>query len=136
MPELRLRVAQATLAKLLAFSFNVPSWVDLANDFAAIPDDGNQHLVLTLSRCRAVRRCRLYLIGDRVTIDEFLHVAEEVKEVQFEKALRQYGDARGWSMQPRGEMDLPTEGSLNQRFPMLETLKIKEAVKLWFNQQV
>lgn len=157
-----------------AFSSNIPSWVDLANNFAAIPGDGNQPLVLTHS-CDVGKfvaaaleldkwETRLCLVGDRITINEFLRIAEDVKGVQFEKHCdtMEMLEAGKCTLAPAllatlppgfdagmitpliagagkrvtlGEMDIPTEGSLNQRFPELETFKVKEAVKFWFERQ-
>ncbi|KAL0937528.1 nmra-like family protein [Colletotrichum truncatum] len=78
-----------------AFTYNMPCWVDLENDVAAIPGDGNTPMVATHSRDIApfvaatlgldVWEKRYYLTGDRFTINEFVAIAEEVKGVEFEK---------------------------------------------------
>lgn len=53
-----------------AFSSNIPVWVDLANNFAAIPGDGNQPLVLTHLRRRKVcsRRSGAGPVGDKALL--------------------------------------------------------------------
>lgn len=107
---------------------------------------------------------RLCLVGDRITVNEFLHIAEKVKGVQFERhfdtmEMLETGKctlapallatlppaldpgtitpliAGSGARVALGKMEIPTEGSLNQRFPELNTLKVEEAVKLWFDRQ-
>ncbi|KAL3298264.1 nmra-like family protein [Colletotrichum asianum] len=78
-----------------AFRLNLSCWVDLENHVAAIPGDGNNPMVLTHSRdigsfvaaLLGLPRWerRYYLAGDRVTVDEFVAIAEETSGAMFEK---------------------------------------------------
>ncbi|KAF4872122.1 Oxidoreductase BOA1 [Colletotrichum siamense] len=78
-----------------AFRLNLPCWVDLDNHIAAIPGDGNRPIVLTHSRdigrfVAAVLGLprwerRYYLVGDRLTVNDFVAIAEETSGVKFEK---------------------------------------------------
>lgn len=78
-----------------AFAVNVPTWVDVENNYAVIPGDGNAPLVVTHSRdiARFVVAVlglprwekQYFLVGDRLTINDFVRLAEEVKGVEFEK---------------------------------------------------
>src|SRR5699024_4363163 len=103
---------------------------------------------------------RLYLAGDRLTLNEFLSIAEEAMGVEFEKHhdsvdMLERGEctvspnfeaslpegldldfmkgliASSGAQQVKGGLDLPVEGMLNDVFPELETFKVKDAVRLW-----
>ena len=153
-----------------AFQANLPCWVDLGNKFAAIPGEGNTPIVLTHSQdvgkfVAAVLDLprwekRLYLAGDRLTLNEFLCIAEETIGVDFEKHydsvdMLERGEctvspnfeaslpegldldimkgliASSSARQVKGELNLPVEGILNDVFSELETFKVKDAVRLW-----
>lgn len=155
-----------------AFPANLPCWIDLAAKFAAIPGDGNTAMVLTHSQdvgrfVAAVLDLprwekRYCLAGDRLTLNEFLSIAEEGIGVDFEKCydgvdMLERGEctfspsfeaslpegfdldimkgmiASSGARQVKGELDLPVEGMLNDVFPELETFKVKDAVRLWVN---
>ncbi|CAG8424836.1 unnamed protein product [Penicillium salamii] len=157
-----------------AFNFNIPSWVDLDNNFAAIPAGGDTPLVLTHStdigqfvvRVLGLDKWekRYFLVGDRLTLNEFLRIAEEIKGVTFERhddtmeslmkgectilpaaasslpAGFELGEfmktiAAAGSWVANGGLDLPTEGTLNTMFPDIETLKVREAVNIYFSRQ-
>lgn len=152
-----------------AFKFNVPCWIDLENDFAALPGDGNTPLVLTHSRdvgrfVVAVLglpkwQKRYYLAGDRLTLNQFLRIAEEIKAVNFEThfddisaledgtctlvpaakaglpnefALRDFMAmvAAAGARTVRGNGDLPTQGEVNSMFLDLKTLTVEEAIRI------
>ncbi|KAB8263303.1 NAD(P)-binding protein [Aspergillus pseudonomiae] len=156
-----------------AFAFNAPSWVDLDNNFAAIPGNGDTPLVLTHSKdiSRFVVKVlglsrwekRYYLIGDRLTLNDFLRIAEEIKGVTFERhddtmATLLKGEctilpAVAASLPPQidlgafmkilavcgswavdGGLDLSTEGTLNAIFPDIQTLTVREAIGIYFGQ--
>lgn len=158
---------------LSAFDFNVPSWIDLDNDFAAIPANGDTPLVLTHSTDigRFVVQLlsltqwekRYFLIGDRLTLNEFLRIVEEVKGVSFERHddtmeflkkgectvlptvraslpvgidlgtfTKTIAVAAAGSWVAEGGLDLPTAATLNTKFSNIQTLKVREAVKIYF----
>lgn len=78
-----------------AVKFNFPSWIDLDHNYAAIPGDDNTPMVLTHSRdigrfvvkvlSLSTWEKRYFLVGDRLTLNEFLRLAEEAKGVSFER---------------------------------------------------
>ena len=157
-----------------AFQANLPCWVDLGNRFAALPGDGNTPMVLTHSQdvgkfVAAVLDLprwekHVYLIGDRLTLSEFLSTAEEALGVEFEKHydsvdMLERGQctfspnfeaslppgldlnlmkgmiASSGARQVKGELDLPVKGALNDVFPNLHTLKVRDAVRMWVENQ-
>lgn len=156
-----------------AFKFNTANWVDLDNFFAAIPGDGSTPMVLTHSRdiARFVVAVlglphwekRYHLVGDRLTLNDFVRIAEETGGHPFEKhadsldqlltgkctlvpalkkAAEQVQDptsflsmiAGAGAMVAQGGMDLPDEGNLNVLFPDLKTLSVQEAVQIYYSQ--
>lgn len=156
-----------------AFKFNTANWVDLDNYFASIPGDGRTPLVLTHSRdiARIVVAVlgisswqkRYHLVGDRLTLNDFVRIAEEISGHPFEKhsdsldellmgrctlvpaarkAVEQVEDpasfismiAAAGAMVAQGGMDLPDEASLNVLFPDLKTLRVQEAVQIYYSQ--
>ncbi|OGM51062.1 hypothetical protein ABOM_000293 [Aspergillus bombycis] len=156
-----------------AFDFNAPSWVDLDNNFAAIPGNGDTPLVLTHSQDigRFVVKVlglnewekRCFLVGDRLTLNEFLRIAEEIKGVSFErhddametllkgqctilpavaaKLPPQYVSgafmkilAACGSWAANGGLNLPAEGTLNAMFPDIQTLTVREAIEIYFGR--
>lgn len=156
-----------------AFKFNMANWVDLDNFFAAIPGDGCTPMVLTHSRDIArfvvavlgIPRWerRYHLVGDRLTINDFVRIAEETSGHTFEKhtnsldqlllgrctllpaarkAVDQVQDqttfismiAGAGAMVTQGGMDLPDEGNLNVLFPDLKTLSVQEAVQIYYSR--
>ncbi|KAH0431055.1 nmra-like family protein [Colletotrichum camelliae] len=156
-----------------AFRLNLPCWVDLDNHAAAIPGDGNNPIVLTHSRdigrfVAAVLGLprwerRYYLAGDRLTVNDFVAIAEETSGVKFEKKHDQLDVLREGNCTPlpaweeripsaykstvlqqvalsgkrvaQGKMDLPTEGRVNSLFPEITTLTIREALRIYYGQQ-
>lgn len=69
-------------------------WVDISNNFAALPGDGGATIVVTHSRDvgRAVARLlgltrwepRYCVIGNRLTMNEIVQMAEEIKGEKFQ----------------------------------------------------
>jgi nucleoside-diphosphate-sugar epimerase len=69
-------------------------WIDMAENIAAIPGNGDQLIAITHSRDvgRIIPlmlslpkwRRRYYLIGNRLTLNEVIRTAEQVKGVHFE----------------------------------------------------
>ncbi|KAF5012516.1 hypothetical protein FDECE_1442 [Fusarium decemcellulare] len=69
-------------------------WVDFANNFAALPGDGSATIVVTHSRDvgRAVARLlnlapwesRYCVIGDRLTMNQIIQMAQEIKGQKFQ----------------------------------------------------
>lgn len=167
-----------------AFSPRIPSafpetqlsWIDFDNNVASIPGDGNTPLVNTHSSDipKFVMKLldlpkwdtRYFLVGDRLTFNEYVDMAETAKGVKFERlyqptekleegkvtlvssmkkelpdgfneaSIEQMMSGLGLQI-VRGQLDLPfeTEGSLvNNLFPELKTLKIKEALEIYFSQ--
>ncbi|KAF5487888.1 Oxidoreductase BOA1 [Colletotrichum fructicola] len=155
-----------------AFRLNLPCWVDLENHVAAIPGDGNNPMVLTHSRDigRFVAALlslphwerRYYLAGDRVTVNEFVAIAEETSGAMFEKKYDKLDVLREGNCTPlpawegkipsaykstvlqqvalsgkrvaQDKMDLPTEGRINSLFPEMATLTIREALQIYYGQ--
>ncbi|KAK1842843.1 nmra-like family protein [Colletotrichum chrysophilum] len=155
-----------------AFRLNLPCWVDLENHVAAIPGDGNNPMVLTHSRdigrfvaalLGLPRWERMYyLAGDRVTVDEFVAIAEETSGAMFEKKYDKLDVLREGNCTPlpawegkipsaykstvlqqvalsgkrvaQGKMDLPTEGQVNSLFPEMTTLTVREALQIYYGQ--
>ncbi|KAJ0366379.1 hypothetical protein COL154_003970, partial [Colletotrichum chrysophilum] len=155
-----------------AFRLNLPCCVDLENHVAAIPGDGNNPMVLTHSRdigrfvaalLGLPRWERMYyLAGDRVTVDEFVAIAEETSGAMFEKKYDKLDVLREGNCTPlpawegkipsaykstvlqqvalsgkrvaQGKMDLPTEGQVNSLFPEMTTLTVREALQIYYGQ--
>lgn len=156
-----------------AFKFNMANWVDLDNFFAAIPGDGCTPMVLTHSRDIArfvvavlgIPRWgkRYHLVGDRLTVNDFVRIAEETSGHSFEKhedgldqllmgrctlvpaarkAAEQVQDQTSFVnmiaavgvMAVQGGLDLPEEGNLNVLFPDLKTLSVQEAIQIYYSQ--
>lgn len=156
-----------------AFKFNMANWVDMDNFFAAIPGDGHTPLVFTHSRDIArfvvavleIPRWekRYHLVGDRLTLNDFVRIAEEISGHSFEKhsdsldellmgrctlvpaarkAAEQVQDptsfvsmiAGAGAMVAQGGMDLSDEANLNALFPDLKTLRVQEAVKIYYSR--
>lgn len=156
-----------------AFKFNMANWVDLDNFFAAIPGDGHTPLVLTHSRDIArfvvavleIPRWekRYHLVGDRLTLNDFVRIAEEISGRSFEKhsdsldellmgrctlvpAARKAAEkvqnptsfismiAGAGAMVAQGGMDLSGEADLNVLFPDLKTLRVQDAVQIYYNR--
>ncbi|KAF4827475.1 Oxidoreductase BOA1 [Colletotrichum tropicale] len=155
-----------------AFRLNLPCWVDLDNHVAAIPGDGNNPMVLTHSRDigRFVAALlglprwerRYYLAGDRLTVNDFVAIAEETSGVTFKKRHDELDVLREGHCTPlpawegkipsayestvlqqvalsgkrvaQGRMDLPTEGRVNSLFPEITTLTIREALQIYYGK--
>ncbi|RSL47231.1 hypothetical protein CEP53_010006 [Fusarium sp. AF-6] len=154
-----------------AFKFNVPSWIDLDHSYAAIPGDGNTPMVFMHSRDigRFVVKVlslpswdkRYFLVGDRLTLNEFLRLAEEAKGVSFERhsdslatliegkctmmpSVKSAGFgsslfinavAAAGVRTTQGDLDLPMDKTLNSMFPDLQTLRIQDAVRVYFTDK-
>lgn len=147
-----------------AFEFNMANWVDLDNFFAAIPGDGHTSLVLTHSRDIArfivavlgIPRWekRHHLVGDRLTLNDFVRIAEEKIGHTFEKhsdsldeplmgkctlvpvarkAVEQVRDPTAFVSMIAG-MGLQNEANLNVLFPDLKTLTVQEAVQICYSR--
>lgn len=155
-----------------AFKFNLANWVDLDNYFASIPGDGRTPLVLTHSRdiARFVVAVlgishwqkRYHLVGDRLTLNDFVRIAEETSGHPFEKhsdslkellvgrctlvpaarkAAEQFQDSTSFinmiagvgATVAQGGLDLQDEANLNALFPDLKTLTVQEAVQIYYN---
>lgn len=156
-----------------AFKFNIANWVDLDNFYAAIPGDGRTPMVLTHSRDIArfviavlgIPRWekRYHLVGDRLTLNDFVRIAEGISGHSFEKhsdsldellvgtctlvpaakkAVEQVPDptsfvsiiAGAGAMVAQGGMDLQGEANLNVLFPDLKTLTVQEAVQIYYSR--
>ncbi|KAJ3557428.1 hypothetical protein NPX13_g9932 [Xylaria arbuscula] len=154
-----------------AFRVNASNWIDLDNHYAVIPGDGRTPFVLTHSRdvARFVVAVlglprwekRYYLIGDRLTMNDFVRIAEKTSGHSFEKhsdgvdellsgrctlvpAARKMTEsmpdpallvgmvAGAGAMVAQGGMDLPDEPSLNKLFPSLKTLTVQEALQIYY----
>lgn len=167
-----------------AFSPRVPSafpehgfsWIDFENNVASIPGDGNAFLVNTHSSDipKFVMEVlelpkwdtRYFLIGDRLTFNEYIDLAEKAKGAKFERlynskeelergkvklvpSMRKqlpvgFNEASAEQMMSglglqiaNGQLDLffETEGTLvNDLFPELKTLKVEEALGIYFSE--
>ncbi len=140
--------------------------LDIANDFAAIPGSGDVPIVFThtfdIARFVAalVKQSKWekesYIIGDRVTWNEFLRLAEEAKGTKFTvvhdsleklrtgqitelpshpslypffpKQMLQGFFAAFGIMAEQGELDLHPAHSLNDEFPDIKPRTVKELV--------
>ena len=140
--------------------------LDIANDFAAIPGSGDVPIVFThtfdIARFVAalVKQSKWekesYIIGDRVTWNEFLRLAEEAKGTKFTvvhdsleklrtgqitelpshpslypffpKQMLQGFFAAFGIMAEQGEADLHPSHSLNDEFPDIKPRTVKELV--------
>lgn len=151
--------------------FAVPVFIDLENNFAALPGDGNGTVLMThtsdISRYVAAIQdipkweTRYYLIGDRVSLNDAVRIAEEVKGVTFEK----HYDIKEELLQNKctllpihktllpaeidpsymmrtlmaaigvrvidGEMDLDVSHAVNGLFPEIQTRTVRDAVQMW-----
>ncbi|KAI1359371.1 hypothetical protein F5Y08DRAFT_332369 [Xylaria arbuscula] len=154
-----------------AFQVNASNWIDLDNYYAMIPGDGRTPFVLTHSRdvARFVVAVlglpswekRYYLTGDRLTMNDFVRIAEEASGHSFDKhsdgvdellsgrctlvpAARKMTEsmpdpallvgmvAGAGAMVAQGGLDLPDEPSLNKLFPSLKTLTVQEALEIYY----
>lgn len=153
------------------------SLIDFENNVASIPGNGNTPVVYTHSSDvpKFVLKIlelpkwddRYFLVGDRLTFNEYVDLVEKVKGVKFERLYQPTDELEKGkvtlvpSMQTQlpvdfqkvsielmmsalelqmanGLVDLPfkTEGTLlNDLFPELKTLKIKEALDLYFSKE-
>ncbi|KAH7020681.1 hypothetical protein B0J12DRAFT_774030 [Macrophomina phaseolina] len=146
-------------------------WIDIANNFAAIPGDGNKPLVLTHSRDVGLFVAELInlphwnrrysIVGDRLTLNDAVRTIEEVKGVKFdvrydasEKLHRgeatltpQMAQMVGSEKTARraleavlslsginydeGGMDLDLSITLNEEFPALKPLTVRDVAEAW-----
>ena len=150
--------------------FSVPVWIDLENKFAAIPGDGEGVIAMThtsdISRFVAAVldlphwEKRYHLIGDRLSINNMVRVAEEIIGVTFHKhydqkenllkhrstllptaqALLFPGIDEAFIMGMVAaagvrviddEMDLDVNLSVNRLFPDMKTRTFRDAVQIW-----
>ncbi|KAK4155293.1 isoflavone reductase [Chaetomidium leptoderma] len=111
-------------------------WLDVANNAAAIPGSGNQHVLFThttdVARFVAASmdlpkwEPETFIFGDRLTWNEFLHLAEEAKGTKFKVAY----DSR--EKLERGEItELPGQIPLYPFFPKPAQDAIGAAFGLW-----
>lgn len=156
-----------------SFQINSSTFIDLVNYYAAIPADGRTPMVLTHSRdvARFVVAVlglprwekRYFLVGDRLTINDFVQIAEETSGHTFEKHWDSLDEllsgkctltpaatkmveaipdpsliigmvAGVGAMVAQGGIDLPDEPSLNKLFPDLKTLTVREAVQIYYSK--
>lgn len=153
------------------------SWIDFENNIASIPGDGNAYFVNThssdipkfLVKVLELPKWdnRYYLVGDRLTFNEYVDLAEKAKGVKFERVYTSKEELEkgrvklvasmkkqlpvgfddlsveqmmsGLGLQvANGQLDLPfeSEGTLvNGLFPELQTLKIKDALEVYFSKE-
>ncbi|KAB8236597.1 NmrA-like family protein [Aspergillus alliaceus] len=145
-----------------------PMFVDIASKRAAIPGSGTEPVVFThvLDIARFVVRTldltdwpkESYVIGDRVTLQELVRTAEEVKGTRFRvtydskealegghitelpaysSVLSIMGKEQGLNLFSMvglwvagGEMDLKPAFTLNERFPDIKTLSFKQFLEI------
>lgn len=146
--------------------------VDMAHNAAGIPGDGNQPVTFTytldvarfvsaaldLEAWPATRELRI--VGDEVTFNELVAIAEEVKGVKFNVAYDGVEDLRAsritelpghaasydkfpkerlqWFLaifelwMATGRARVPREGSLNEMFPEIKPLTVREMMERYW----
>ncbi|KAF7596685.1 hypothetical protein BBP40_000608 [Aspergillus hancockii] len=150
--------------------FALPVWIDLENDFAGIPGDGE--VIMSLAHTSDIGRCvaalqdlpkwetRYHLIGDRLSINDMVRIAEEVKDTKSDKhynskekllenrctilpahkALLPPGMDESFTMAMiaasgvrviDGEMDLDVNLAVNGLFLEMKTCTVRDAVQIW-----
>ncbi|KAK6820107.1 hypothetical protein RU639_007025 [Aspergillus parasiticus] len=148
----------------------VPVWIDLENNFAAIPGDGEGVVAMThtsdIGRFVAAVldlsqwENRYHLIGDSLSIDDMVRIAEEAKGVAFKKhhdgkeSLLEHkctllptakerlppGVDESWFVGMiaavgvrviDNEMELDVILSVNRLFPEIEARTFRDAVRIW-----
>lgn len=151
------------------------SYIDFDNNVATLPGDGNNYIVTT--HCNDIPPflmklldlpkwdTRYFLIGNRLTYNQFVDLAEEVKGVKFERLYNSKDDmekgqvklipslqkltgengvpfeqiASGLGLQIiNGGLDLPfdKEGTVvNDLFPELKTLQVRDGLKMYFGKE-
>lgn len=143
-----------------------PVFVDMAGNAASIPGNGTAMIVATHSRDigKAVARLlnesdwpkRSILIGDRLSCNDLVKLAEETKGVEFTKVFQttEMMEAGDYTLTPglqnlppqldvaavkkalastalittKGQLDLGEEGTLNQRWPDWKPMTVKEGM--------
>ncbi|KXX76833.1 Isoflavone reductase IRL [Madurella mycetomatis] len=116
-------------------------WLDIPNDAAAIPGSGNTHALFThtndVGRFVAASldlpewEPETFVFGDRVTWNEFLHLAEEAKGTKFDTT---YDTKEKLKM---GQItELPGQVPLYQFFPKPAMQGMGVAFGLWFEDGV
>ncbi|GKZ28557.1 hypothetical protein AbraIFM66950_009448 [Aspergillus brasiliensis] len=145
-----------------------PMFVDISNNMAAQPGSGAQAIVLTrvLDVARFVVRLldlpdwpkESYIIGDRVTLHDFVNMAEEVRGTKFqitydskeeleaghvtelpcysavfaavgkELSKQLYSQTGLWIL--NNELDLRPASTLNEIFPDIKTMSLREFLEL------
>ncbi|KAH8589852.1 nmrA-like family protein [Bisporella sp. PMI_857] len=144
--------------------------VDMPNDIAAVPGSGNTPVVFThttdVAKYVAASLSldkwdpESYVIGDRVTWNEFVHLAEEAKGTKFKvtydsteklgsgQSTELPGQAAAYNFLPRevvqsfastfglwfeeGAFNLKPTKTLNDQFPEITTIKVKDILtKAW-----
>ncbi|GKZ18940.1 hypothetical protein AbraIFM66951_001900 [Aspergillus brasiliensis] len=145
-----------------------PMFVDISNNMAAQPGSGAQAIVLTrvLDVARFVVRLldlpnwpkESYIIGDRVTLHDFVNMAEEVRDTKFhitydskeeleagnvtelpcysavfaavgkDLSKQLYSQTGLWII--NNELDLRPASTLNEIFPDIKTMSLREFLEL------
>ncbi|OJJ03919.1 hypothetical protein ASPVEDRAFT_135813 [Aspergillus versicolor CBS 583.65] len=150
--------------------YSLPVFIDLENNFAALPGDGNATISMahTIDISRYVAAIQdlpkwethYHLIGDRLSLNDAVRIAEEIKGTTFERhhdseeellknrciPLPIYNSllpaGMDWSymigmIAATGvrvidrEMDLDTGLAVNRLFPDMQRHTVRDAVQMW-----
>ncbi|KAI0152769.1 hypothetical protein GGR57DRAFT_503281 [Xylariaceae sp. FL1272] len=110
--------------------------IDIVNDVAAIPGDGNQPIVFTHSVEVAKFVVAMldakewdpisYTVGDKITWNEFLQLAEEVKGTKFSTT---YDSIEKLKQGETTEFPVHVAKVLNDQFPEIKAMTVKDLLE-------